>query len=72
MSQGSARPYQYRGTAYRWVGNTTVVMSADEYNRMKRRGQTLSLDPRRCSRGKEFETEDPESIQRCVAVSYRS
>ena len=24
VSQGSARPYQYRGTAYRRVGNTTV------------------------------------------------
>ncbi len=34
VSQGSARPYQYRGTAYRRVGNTTVAMSADEYNRM--------------------------------------
>ncbi len=34
VNQGSARPYQYRGTAYRRVGNTTVTMSADEYNRM--------------------------------------
>ena len=34
VSQGSARPYQYRGIAYRRVGNTTVAMSADEYNRM--------------------------------------
>ena len=34
VSQGSARPYQYRGAAYRRVGNTTVAMSADEYNRM--------------------------------------
>ena len=24
VNQGSARPYQYRGTAYRRVGNTTV------------------------------------------------
>ena len=32
--QGSARPYQYRGTAYRRVGNTTVTMSAEEYNQM--------------------------------------
>ncbi len=32
--QGPARPYTYRGTAYRRVGNTTVAMSADEYNRM--------------------------------------
>ena len=34
VSQGSARPYQYRGTAYRRVGNKTGAMSADEYNRM--------------------------------------
>ena len=34
VSQGAARPYQYRGTAYRRVGNTTLAMSADQYNRM--------------------------------------
>ena len=34
VNQGFARPYQYRGTAYRRVGNTTVTMSAEEYNRM--------------------------------------
>ena len=34
VNQGSARPYQYRGTAYRRVGNTTVAMSAEEYNRV--------------------------------------
>ena len=32
--QGASRPYSYRGVAYRRVGNTTLVMSADEYNRM--------------------------------------
>ncbi len=31
---GTSRPYSYRGTAYRRVGNTTLVISADEYNRM--------------------------------------
>ena len=34
VSQGTARPYAYRGTAYCRVGNTTVAMSADEYNQM--------------------------------------
>ncbi len=34
VHQGSARPYRYRGTAYRRIGNTTVAMSAAEYNRM--------------------------------------
>ena len=33
-SQGVSRPYTYRGTAYLRVGNTTLAMSADEYNRM--------------------------------------
>ena len=28
--QGASRPYSYRGTAYRRVGNTTIAMSADE------------------------------------------
>ena len=32
--QGASRPYTYRGTAYRRVGNTTLAMSADEYNRI--------------------------------------
>ena len=33
-SQGASRPYTYRGSAYRRVGNTTLAMFADEYNRM--------------------------------------
>ena len=33
-AQDASRPYTYRGTAYRRVGNTTLAMSADEYNRM--------------------------------------
>ena len=32
--QGAWRPYTYRGSAYRRIGNTTLAMSADEYNRM--------------------------------------
>ena len=32
--QGTSRPYSYRGTAYSRLGNTTLAMSADEYNRM--------------------------------------
>ena len=32
--QGASRPYIYRGTAYRRVGNTTLAMSSDEYNRV--------------------------------------
>ena len=32
--QGASRPYSYHGTAYRRVGNTTLAMSGDEYQRM--------------------------------------
>jgi ATP-dependent DNA helicase RecG len=32
--RGQSRPYTYRGRAYRRVGNTTLEMSRDEYNRM--------------------------------------
>lgn len=34
VSQGAARPYTYKGHGYRRVGNTSPVMSRDEYNRM--------------------------------------
>ena len=33
-AQGSSRPYTYRGIAYRRIGNTTLAMSAEEYNRI--------------------------------------
>ncbi|MGE0715370.1 MAG: ATP-binding protein [Alphaproteobacteria bacterium] len=34
VMQGHNRPYSYRGTAYRRVGNTSPAMSRDEYNTM--------------------------------------
>ncbi|NJL29891.1 MAG: AAA family ATPase [Thermoanaerobaculia bacterium] len=34
VSTGQNRPYCYRGQAYRRVGNTSLPMSRDEYNRM--------------------------------------
>ena len=34
VSRGPSRPYTFRGTAYCRVGNTTVAMSAGEYQRM--------------------------------------
>lgn len=34
VSRGAARPYQYRGKAYRRVGNTTRAMDVEEYNRV--------------------------------------
>ena len=32
--RGPTRPYIYRGNAYRRVGNTTLALSPEEYNRM--------------------------------------
>ena len=34
VNRGQARPFMYRGRAYRRVGNTTVEMRADEYQQM--------------------------------------
>ena len=34
VNRGQARPFMYRGCAYRRVGNTTVEMRANEYQRM--------------------------------------
>ncbi|HTV41640.1 MAG TPA: RNA-binding domain-containing protein [Verrucomicrobiae bacterium] len=34
VAQGANRPYSYKGTAYRRVGNTTLELSRDEYHRM--------------------------------------
>ena len=34
VNAGPARPYAYKGQAYRRVGNTTVALSREEYNRM--------------------------------------
>ena len=34
VSQGPARPYTYRGTAYRRVGDTTTALSAEDYNQI--------------------------------------
>ena len=31
VERGASRPYTYRGSAYRRIGNTTLAMSADEY-----------------------------------------
>ena len=34
VNQGPMKPYNYKGIAYRRVGNTTLKMSSDEYNQM--------------------------------------
>ena len=34
VERGAARPYQYRGMAYRRIGNSTTAMGADAYHRM--------------------------------------
>ena len=34
ITQGQARPYAYRGRAFKRVGNTSLLLSRDEYNQM--------------------------------------
>ncbi len=34
VNEGTEKPYQYRGRAYRRVGNTSPMMPVDEYNRL--------------------------------------
>ena len=34
VTQGQGRPYSYKGQSYKRVGNTSLAMSRDEYNRM--------------------------------------
>jgi ATP-dependent DNA helicase RecG len=34
VTQGQGRPYSYKGRAYKRVGNTSLLMSREEYNRM--------------------------------------
>ncbi len=34
VSRGPAKPYRYRGTAWRRIGNTTLAMGVEEYNRV--------------------------------------
>ena len=72
MSQGTSRPYTYRGTAYRRIGNTTVAMSADEYNRMlverMHSGQRWEDQP---ATGLSVEDLDAAEIRRTAAEAVR-
>ena len=34
VTEGAAKPYQYRGTAYRRIGNTSPAMPAEQYQRV--------------------------------------
>ena len=70
--QGASRPYAYRGSAYRRVGNTTLVMSADEYNRVlfermhsEQRWENQPLD------GWSVDDLDEAEIRRTVAEAVR-
>ena len=71
-AQGASRPYSYRGAAYRRVGNTTLAMSADEYNRMlfermhsEQRWENQPLD------GWSVDDLDVAEIRRTVAEAVR-
>ena len=72
VSRGSARPYVYRNTAYRRVGNTTLAMSVDEYNRMLfERMHSERRWENRPATGWSVEDLDGEEIRRTVAEAVR-
>ena len=70
--QGASRPYTYRGSAYRRVGNTTVPMSADEYNRMLfERMHSEQRWENQPAVGWSFDDLDVAEIRRTVAEAVR-
>ena len=70
--QGASRPYSYRGTAYRRVGNTTLAMSADEYNRMLfERMHSEQRWENQPAAGWSFDDLDMSEIRRTVAEAVR-
>ena len=72
VDEGTMRPYVYRGTAYRRIGNTTVSISMDDYDQ---------LTVGRVHRGRRWEDQiaagwsvddlDAEEIRRTVAEAVR-
>ena len=70
--QGASRPYSYRGNAYRRVGNTTLTMSADEYNRMLfERMHSEQRWENQPAAGWSVDDLDVEEIRRTVAEAVR-
>ena len=70
--QGASRPYSYRGTAYRRVGNTTLAMSADEYNQMLfERMHSEQRWENQPAAGWSFDDLDMSEIRRTVAEAVR-
>ena len=71
-AQGASRPYTYRGSAYRRVGNTTLPMSADEYNRMLfERMHSEQRWENRPAAGWSVDDLDVSEIRRTVAEAVR-
>ena len=71
--QGASRPYTYRGgSAYRRVGNTTLAMSADEYNRMLfERMHSEQRWENQPAAGRSVDDLDAAEIRRTVAEAVR-
>lgn len=72
VAQGSAKPYSYRKTAYRRVGNTTLAVSVDEYNRML--FERMHSDQRwenQPASGWSVQDLDSDQIRRTVAEAVR-
>ena len=71
-SHGPVSPYSYRGSAYRRVGNTTVAMSVDEYNRML--FERMHVDQRwenQPAAGWSINDLDMDEVRRTVAEAVR-
>ena len=72
VNRGAARPYLYRGIAYRRVGDTTLTMSPDEYNRMLfERMHSEQRWENQVADGWSVEDLDEAEIRRAVAEAIR-
>ena len=71
-SQGPLRPYTYRGNSYRRLENTTLAMSADEYNRMLfERMHTEQRWESQAATGWSIDDLDTAEMRRTVAEAVR-
>lgn len=72
VQPGSAQPYVYKRVAYRRVGNTTLAMSAEEYNRVLfERMHTEQRWENQPASGWSLDDLDAAEIQRTVSEAVR-
>lgn len=72
VKQGPFRPYRYRGSAYRRVGNTTLSMSGHESQQvLLERLHSEQRWENQCAEGWSIDDLDQEEIQRTVEEAIR-